>query len=206
MANAATVSSLLDALGVAVHRLDQVKPDPQSALAPGTRVRVIRVRKYRLREVEPLPFSTLIQNSKDLELGQVKVLTPGIPGQARVTYLITSRNGREVSREVLTEVVLTSPTDQVEQHGTTAPSLQGGVDYGDASWYDWSGCGSGYHAAHRTLPFGTLVTVTNLDNGKTVTVTINDRGPYITGPGSGRSPWRWPRPGAWWWPWSSTAR
>jgi len=33
-------------------------------------------------------------------------------------------------------------------------------------------------AAHRTLPFNTLVKVTNLDNGKSVTVRINDRGPY----------------------------
>lgn len=33
-------------------------------------------------------------------------------------------------------------------------------------------------AAHRTLPFGTIVTVKNLANGKTVTVRINDRGPY----------------------------
>ncbi len=32
-------------------------------------------------------------------------------------------------------------------------------------------------AAHRTLPFGTLVTVTNIKNGKSVTVRINDRGP-----------------------------
>ncbi|MBB6500397.1 septal ring lytic transglycosylase RlpA family protein [Pedobacter cryoconitis] len=33
-------------------------------------------------------------------------------------------------------------------------------------------------AAHRTLPFGTIVTVTNLANGKSVDVEINDRGPY----------------------------
>jgi rare lipoprotein A len=33
-------------------------------------------------------------------------------------------------------------------------------------------------AAHRTLPFGTLVKVTNLDNGRHVVVRINDRGPY----------------------------
>lgn len=33
-------------------------------------------------------------------------------------------------------------------------------------------------AAHRTLPFGTLVKVTNLKNGKWVIVRINDRGPY----------------------------
>ncbi len=36
-------------------------------------------------------------------------------------------------------------------------------------------------AAHKTLPFGTVVKVTNLSNGKTVTVTINDRGPYAKG-------------------------
>ena len=33
-------------------------------------------------------------------------------------------------------------------------------------------------AAHRTLPFGTLVEVTNPRNGKSVTVRINDRGPF----------------------------
>ena len=36
-------------------------------------------------------------------------------------------------------------------------------------------------AAHKTLPFGTKVRVTNKRNGRTVDVTINDRGPYIAG-------------------------
>lgn len=34
-------------------------------------------------------------------------------------------------------------------------------------------------AAHRTLPFGTLVKVTNLSNGKSTVVRVNDRGPYV---------------------------
>lgn len=36
-------------------------------------------------------------------------------------------------------------------------------------------------AAHKTLPFDTMVQVTNPNNGKSVTVRINDRGPYIDG-------------------------
>ena len=36
-----------------------------------------------------------------------------------------------------------------------------------------------YTAAHRTLPFGTMVEVTNLENGKKVIVRINDRGPFV---------------------------
>ena len=36
-------------------------------------------------------------------------------------------------------------------------------------------------AAHRSLPFGTKVRVTNRKNGRTVMVRINDRGPFIRG-------------------------
>ena len=36
-------------------------------------------------------------------------------------------------------------------------------------------------AAHKTLPFGTMVKVTNLENGSTTIVRINDRGPFIPG-------------------------
>jgi rare lipoprotein A len=36
-------------------------------------------------------------------------------------------------------------------------------------------------AAHKTLPFGTKVRVTNRHNGRSVVVTINDRGPYVAG-------------------------
>ena len=38
-----------------------------------------------------------------------------------------------------------------------------------------------YTAAHKKLPFGTKVTVTNLSNGKSVTVRVNDRGPFVAG-------------------------
>ncbi len=36
-------------------------------------------------------------------------------------------------------------------------------------------------AAHRTLPFSTLVRVTNLSNGRRLIVRINDRGPFVSG-------------------------
>lgn len=38
-----------------------------------------------------------------------------------------------------------------------------------------------FTAAHKTLPFGTKVTVCNLKNGKSVVVKINDRGPFGKG-------------------------
>jgi len=47
---------------------------------------------------------------------------------------------------------------------------------GIASWYDY---GSSLTAAHKTLPFGTLVRVTY--RGRSIVVRINDRGPYVAG-------------------------
>ncbi len=38
-----------------------------------------------------------------------------------------------------------------------------------------------FTAAHRTLPFGSIVEVTNTENGKKTQVRINDRGPFIDG-------------------------
>ena len=60
---------------------------------------------------------------------------------------------------------------------------------GSASWYALtSKTASGERmnpalltAAHRTLPFGTKVKVTNQNNGRAVVVRINDRGPFIKG-------------------------
>jgi rare lipoprotein A len=40
---------------------------------------------------------------------------------------------------------------------------------------------SGLTAAHRSLPFGTMVRVTNKRNGRSVVVRINDRGPFVRG-------------------------
>ena len=40
---------------------------------------------------------------------------------------------------------------------------------------------TGMTAAHRTLPFGTLVRITHLHSGRSVVVRINDRGPFVNG-------------------------
>ena len=72
------------------------------------------------------------------------------------------------------------------------PQYPGGAQYGMASWYgrDFQGRPTasgeifdmyGYTAAHRSLPFGTRVRVTNEANGRSVVVRINDRGPWVEG-------------------------
>jgi rare lipoprotein A len=64
-----------------------------------------------------------------------------------------------------------------------------GQSHGLASFYrDQTRTASGERAspgeltaAHRTLPFGTRVRVTDVDTGRSVTVRVNDRGPFVAG-------------------------
>lgn len=56
-----------------------------------------------------------------------------------------------------------------------------GYKFGKATWYYGIAEGDNLTTAHKTLPKGTILEVSNLSNGKTVQVKVNDRGPY--GPG-----------------------
>lgn len=61
-----------------------------------------------------------------------------------------------------------------------------GVQTGAASYYSGGRTASGgvvgaATCAHRSLPFGTRVLVTNLANGSRMVLTVNDRGPFVRG-------------------------
>jgi rare lipoprotein A len=77
-------------------------------------------------------------------------------------------------------------TDNGSRHESPSGARMPGS--GLASVYSGGGTASGEHmnssamtAAHRTLPFGTRVTVTNNHTGRSVVVRINDRGPFVRG-------------------------
>ncbi len=84
-----------------------------------------------------------------------------------------------------------APAPSAKRNKSVAvPAPSGYTEEGNASWY-----GVPFHgrhasngeiydmykltAAHRTLPFETMVRVTNLNNGKTTVVRITDRGPFV---------------------------
>jgi rare lipoprotein A len=84
-------------------------------------------------------------------------------------------------------VPLTACAGGHQPHGknTAAEQKKLAAQTGLASWYVDRRTASGEHyragaltAAHRTLPFGTRVRVTNLHNSRSVIVRITDRGPY----------------------------
>jgi hypothetical protein len=175
LTNATTVRALVAALGVRLRPLDLVRPSLPAPLYSGMRLRVVRIRVVVRVVVEEVAFPNVVRYSNRLERGRWRLLAAGRAGRVLRTYLVRYQNGRPVSRTLVSERVLAGPVARVVLRGTAPPVHA--TEVGQASWYDFCPV-DGNYAAHPSLPFGTRVTVTNLDNGRSVTVVINDRGPF----------------------------
>jgi resuscitation-promoting factor RpfB len=190
LTDAQTVGDLLSAMGITPDGDDRVLPPPSSPLAGVRTVRFVNVRSMTRTVQRTLAFDTEDIASTSITPGSSQVVRPGQDGAAVDTYLVRIANGHVTRRTFEDRRVTTAPVTELRRVGVGATSSSSaptntpspgavGSQTGDATWYDppWSGL----TAAHRSLPFGTMVTVTNLDNGRSVTVKIDDRGPYAEG-------------------------
>ena len=90
---------------------------------------------------------------------------------------VSRRNGVDLAKEQVSSAV---PEHKKETQGALfgiASTYGEGSQTARGERFD----ASELTAAHRTLPFGTRVRVTNHGNGRSVVVTINDRGPFASG-------------------------
>lgn len=173
LTQAPTVAALLADAGIALDGDDEVVPAADAPVTDAARIEVTRVETDLTTEEHSISFSTVRRDDPSLLRGVVKTVQEGRPGVERVEYRLTSRNGEVVEREVVSRTVVREPVNRIQAVGTKV-SVSGG---GKASWYS----GPAGTCAHRTLPFGTQVSVTNTGNGKSVVCRVADRGPFVEG-------------------------
>jgi uncharacterized protein YabE (DUF348 family) len=160
----------------------RVHVDPDDVVTPGLdqrplsgmTVRVTRVTYREFSRVEHVPFATRTLYDPSMKVGTSRTERQGRDGHELVTYRVRLEDGGEVDRQVVSAQMFQMPQDAEVVVGTDAREREATWQEGEASWYARDGFG----AAHRWLPKGTAVTVTNLDTGASITVIIDDRGPY----------------------------
>jgi uncharacterized protein YabE (DUF348 family) len=174
LTNAPTVGKLLSAMGIEPDRSDRVLPSLKTPLHSDLLVRFVEI-DFRIRALEvPVPHTTYTEYSDELRPGRIQFVRSGVDGLMVERYRVKVVNGEVVARSLLGR--------QVVREAIAAKRIVGsdpshGTQVGEASWYSFAP-GDGLTAAHPWLPFGTVVTVTNLANGNHVQVVINDRGPF----------------------------
>lgn len=116
-------------------------------------------------------------------------------------YMVQAEEARSESENTFADTMtvssesfnsITNEAEQVQDSEVEVIEEPVFEQVGTASWYGNKFHGrrtasgerydmQAYTAAHKTLPFGTILRVTNLDNNKSVLVRVNDRGPFVRG-------------------------
>lgn len=126
---------------------------------------------FRTRSVEPLDHD-------------VTTVAFGMPDPDDIPSLATRYDLGPADDDVLTQELLISLTQKLDAAMATEvreASLYAEKFHGKGTAFGETFDMYALTAAHRTLPYNTLVRVTNLADGRSVIVRINDRGPYVDG-------------------------
>ncbi len=137
-------------------------------------------------------YSITANNEEIVQINQKTVLADTTRNLGKDALQATNRLRRLIGNAAPLRAIAGTPPAARKVTQVVAGPVRVRLSSGLASWY-----GPGFHgnrsasgeiynqnamtAAHRSLPFGTYVQVTNMDNGRSVVVRINDRGPFVGG-------------------------
>lgn len=113
-----TVGEMLKNKGIMIGENDRVSVPLSTPISADMNVQVWREGKQTITVDEPITFDTKQIQDTDHDSTYVAVQTPGVNGMQSATYEIEIRDGKEVGRTKIANIVTLQPVTQVEVHGT----------------------------------------------------------------------------------------
>lgn len=171
-----TVGDLLAEKGITPESGATVTPAANTPLTDNMAVYISKFGKKVLTVDEPVAFETESSNDPTQTIGTTTIVTKGVAGKKQVIYEVSTRDGKEIGRVKIQEVVTTQPVKQVQTKGTKTPTVVAGdriswmtaagispsdyfyVDYVVAHEGGWNGttkwnrAGSGAYGLCQALP------------------------------------------------------
>lgn len=203
-----TVANVLDELSIELNTGDTVDKDLNYIVQQNDSLRITRMETKTITVEEKIPFKTIYKGSG----GWTKTVTQeGEDGLVKKTYLITYANKKEISRKVVKEEIIKEPvhkvitkggikvgttfTGRLTTYGGDCTGCRGGsssgvklsattgVNNSNSPFLTYKGKKYYCLAADRSIPFGTVIKITNhrLKLNSTIYGIVVDRGGAIKG-------------------------
>ena len=113
-----TISDLLADYGITLGPDDILSVPLDSSASDGLSFELKRVVFKTVEEFAEIPFSTKKRPSANLNRGTSKTVEDGKNGSKKRIFEVKTENGKEVSRKLISETVVTPPTDKIVEYGT----------------------------------------------------------------------------------------
>lgn len=112
------VCDMLKAEGIAFDDNDKILPGRNEKLKPGMQIELVKVDVKKIKEVKPIDFTTEVKNDNSKPQSYTEVLKSGQDGEKEVTHELVYENGKEVSNNVVQELVVKEPINKKVIKGT----------------------------------------------------------------------------------------
>lgn len=120
--HSATVKDFLAEQNITLGKDDEVTPKLDEKITSGLKVTVKRVEYKNQTVKETINFDTEQQQSSELASGETKVTQEGVNGEKEVTYKVKYVDGKEASKEKVSEKVTKEPVNKIVAVGTASQS------------------------------------------------------------------------------------
>jgi uncharacterized protein YabE (DUF348 family) len=113
-----TVGEMLADLGISLGASDRLSVPAGAPVQAGETVRIERVNKRFVTRTRSVPFAVTKRPDSSMSVGHTKVITPGKPGQLRITYALVYVDGKVVGQTKIRTVMVAKPRREVLRVGT----------------------------------------------------------------------------------------
>lgn len=117
---AVTVKAFLDEQKITLGKDDEVSPKLEDKITAGMKITVKRIEYKEKKEKESVAFDTEEQQSSSLSAGVTQVTQEGVNGEKEVTYKVKYVDGKEISKEKVSEKVTKEPVKKIVTVGTAS--------------------------------------------------------------------------------------
>ena len=113
-----TVREAFEEAGIMITEVDRVEPSLDDTVQEGMQVDVYRVLNQQITVDEEIPFKSSEVSDSSLDKGKTRIKVKGQNGLKRAVYNITTENGVEIKRELVSRVTVREPVTQIVAVGT----------------------------------------------------------------------------------------
>lgn len=108
-----SVKNMLKAEGIVINKNDMVSPKLNTFINDKMNVKIVRVAQRTVSVKETMPYKIIKEADYELARGKTKVVNAGSIGQREVKYAVIYKDGKEVSRKKISEVIKKAPINKI---------------------------------------------------------------------------------------------
>ncbi|MDK2801547.1 MAG: hypothetical protein PWP27_822 [Clostridiales bacterium] len=115
-----TVKDVLEQANIQLNEKDKINYNLADQIVNEMKINIVRVTEQIETVTEKIPFKVVSRANERMDKGKNKIVQEGIEGVREKKFAVVMNDGKEVSRELISDKVISPPVDQIKEYGTVA--------------------------------------------------------------------------------------